>query len=326
MTLIRQGVDFYLLVNGELRATFTTTVAGDWFSAQFDVRVGFAQCGQNVVEISNYSYSTTLPTKNVTVVYPNGTSEEITAQWGVGLTKQPAEVNGVIYSMCLNGNKITDLENATKYLTEDAELTYQYDSRTTNTTPGTGIEVKDDGTIVLTGRIDVAQTTEFDDELNPINSIKLNATATRRTLWTTNTEDTYVLSATFKATNFTGGVIGFGLWDQNSVATIGVTSGGTILGRSFRANNYKLTQYGTATPITVGEEVTLTLARKGDNFYLYVNDVLRASFTSTVAGEWATASFNTQVGFAQFGQNVVEVSNYTYATGDEAVAPSIPAE
>ena len=135
-----------------------------------------------------------------------------------------------------------------------------------------------------------------------------------------------VISATFKATNFTGGVIGFGLWDQNSVATIGVTSGGTILGRSFRANNYKLTQYGTATPITVGEEVTLTLARKGDNFYLYVNDVLRASFTSTVAGDWATASFNTQVGFAQFGQNVVEVSNYTYATGDEAVAPYIPAE
>ena len=57
-----------------------------------------------------------------------------------------------------------------------------------------------------------------------------------------------------------------------------------------------------------------------------MNDVLRATFTSTVAGQWANATFSTKLGFAQWGQNIVEVSNYTYASGDEAVAPYIPAE
>ena len=331
MTFICADDTYYLIVNGKMAAVFenNTTWSYGW-SAEIGTAVGFAQRGNNVLQYTDYSYSTgeaavkkCLPEQSkVTVEYLDGSTEEMTTVFGEGLQGGFSGMTSHTFfatTAFLDGFRV-DLNSAwDKYLIQDASLKFAYDITTTNLN---GIE--NDVTILHGGKVTLSGRTgngQFFDELNPADLSKLWAGNTSRAIWTNGIEKYSVLQTTVTAERFTNGQAGFAIKVNDTLAIVGIDKAGNAVVYSYKTgNNPNVEKFNVGSGLDWSNGVEMALVQADGTYYLVVNNRVAAVFENNQNWEYGgVAVIGTQVGFAQRGDNVVHYTDYSYSSGEDAV-------
>lgn len=261
----------------------------------------------------------------VTITYPDNTTETLFATRKIGLSAEPKVGYGNPFlTAYVNQEATTDLETACKNLTADATVTYSYVAKTTNTTPGTGVAMAADGKITLTGNLKTGE--PYSDELNPADKQNLYTGNTMRQMMVADGTHQYsVLRAKVTASQFDGGSVGFAIEVNSTLAMVGIKKNGTVDVRSYSAGNSPADAYmeKVSAELDWGKGVDMMFVHDIATYYLFVNGELVVKFENNVNWLWGNGYVEKNVGFSQWGQNVVSFTDYTYETGTEAVRESL---
>ncbi len=259
----------------------------------------------------------------VGITYPDGTRETIDAVTGKGLKTEPkVGWDNPFLTVYLNGTEVSDLKEACKNLIADATVTYKYIPRTTNTTAGTGIAMAADRTITLIGRTENAHLCT--DEVNPVNANeKLWSDAVMRQILVVAKRDNYsVLKAKVTSDNFIDGAAGFALTVNGQMAMVGIEKSGKAYIKSWNAgdNPVGAITHKTTKPLKWENGVELAFVQNYGTYYLYANNELVLEFRNNVKWSWGwNGSVSWDMGFSQKGRNVLTFTDYSFATGQDAV-------
>ena len=336
LAFVQNYGNYYLFANNELVLKFGNNVKWSWgWNGNVSWDMGFSQRGRNVVTFADYTFEIGKEAVSkylsrsvqVGITYPDGTTDTITSEFDKGLATEPTVgYDNPFLTAYLNDKPISDLKEVCKYLREDVTITYTYTSRTTNTTDSTkGIAMAADGTVTLTGQVGNDFAT-LADEKNPATGASLNRyDAMRQIIMPDINGEYWVLKTKVTSDNVMtyGGAVGFALTVNDKMAFVGVYRDGRGEVHSYAAGTnpagcFKNTDRELL-KLNWTSGVELVLVCDNDTYHMYADGTEVVTFKSGVSWGWQTGVVSQPVGLAQRSPSTFKFTEYTVATGQDAV-------